>query len=641
MNKKITLLALSVIIVFATLSFKDDSKQNAYTNIYYAGLKALGKTQSMLMATIETADFSNPQHMESVRFQLHNARLRMKGVDIWLRYLDPLQYKKINSPLPVEWETEVFEKFEKPYKRDGAGFTLAELYLEEEHIDKDSLRRLVEAAISATLSYRADSITNELKTYHHFFLCNRLHLLNLAAIYTTGFECPDVEQVVPELRSMMSDAKGIYIAFNQTFPETPLTAKYLSLYDSAIAFVNAQPADYSQFDHYTFIRNYANPLFALNQQMIRDYKVVTRSTVDYSLSKEVSSVFDKNLYYGQSTKGIFLRVRDEAVLAEIDSLGKKLFYDPMLSLNNERSCASCHKPTEFFTDTVASTAFHFDHKGSLPRNTPTLINAQYNHLAMLDGKHISLQNQVKDVINNPTEMNCDEKEILKKVMSCKDYKVVLKQLLKLTPQEKEVTIDHISSALTYYYSKYSKYYSPFDEAMNKQAEASANVKEGFNLFMSKAQCATCHFVPQFNGVKPPYIGSEFEVLGVPADTLYKKLSDDKGRYNVNPAKETLHAFRTGTVRNAAKTAPYMHNGVFKTLEQVIDFYDGGGGAGRGLQVDNQTLSSDSLKLTVMDKSNLIAFIKALDENIVFEQTPEKLPASKNKKLNQRIVGGTY
>jgi cytochrome c peroxidase len=641
MNKKITLLALSAVIVLAMLSFKDDSKSNPYTNIYFAGLKGLGKSQSILMATIEGADLNNPQQLEAVRFQLHSARLRMKGVDIWLRYLDPLQYKKINSPLPVEWETEVFEKFEKPYKRDGAGFTLAELYLEEEHIDKDSLRHLVEAAIGATMSYRADSITNELKTYHHFFLCNRLHLLNLAAIYTTGFECPDVEQVVPELRSMMSDAKGIYTAFNQSFPETPLTAKYLSLYDSATAFVNTQPADYSQFDHYTFIRNYANPLFALNQQMIRDYKVITRSTVDYSLSKEVNSVFDKNLYYGQSTKGIFLRVRDEATLAEIDSLGKKLFYDPMLSLNNERSCASCHKPTEFFTDTVASTAFHFDHKGSLPRNTPTLINAEYNHLAMLDGKHISLQNQVKDVVSNPAEMNCTEKEILKKVMSCKDYKVVLKKLLKLTPQEPEVTIDHISSALTYYYSKYSKYYSPFDEAMNQQTEASAGVKEGFNLFMSKAQCATCHFVPQFNGVKPPYIGSEFEVLGVPADTLYKKLSADKGRYNVNPAKETMNAFRTGTVRNASKTAPYMHNGVFKTLEQVIDFYDGGGGAGRGLQVDNQTLSSDSLKLTVADKSSLIAFIKALDEKIVFEQTPASLPVSKNKKLNQRIVGGTY
>ena len=102
--------------------------------------------------------------------------------------------------------------------------------------------------------------------------------------------------------------------------------------------------------------------------------------------------------------------------------------------------------------------------------------------------------------------------------------------------------------------------------------------------MSKAQCATCHFVPQFNGVKPPFVGSEFEVLGIPADTLYSELSKDNGRYNINPSKETFKAFRTGSLRNAGRTSPYMHNGVFKTMEQVIEFYNTGGGAGHGLKI---------------------------------------------------------
>jgi cytochrome c peroxidase len=640
MYQKKTLLAVCAIVAFIMLSFKDD-RNNAYMNAYWGGLKALGKSQSILMSTIEGADLTNPQHLAAVKVQLHRARQRMKAVDVWLRYLDPLQYKKINSPLPVEWETEVFEKFEKPYRHEGAGFTLAELYLDEENINKDTLLALIHPAIAATMSYRADSITNELKTYHHFFLCNRLHLLNIGAIYTTAFECPDPEQVIPELEGMMDDTRGIYAAFNQTFTETPFTGAYLSLYDSAVAFVKAQPQDYTKFDHYTFLKDYVNPLFSLNQQMIKQYKVVTHSNVDYSLNKDAQSIFDKNLYNGQSTKGIFLRVRDEATLAEIDSLGKKLFYDPILSLNNERSCASCHKPTEFFTDTVAVSALQYDKQSRLPRNTPTLINAQYNHLAMLDGKHISLQHQVKDVVTNAAEMNCSEKEILKKVMACKEYRTVLKKLVKLTPQEPEVTMEHIASALTFYYSKYSKYNSPFDDAMNKKAELAADARDGFNLFMGKAQCGTCHFVPQFNGVKPPYVGSEFEVLGVPADTAFSKLSADKGRYAVNPAPETMNAFRTGTVRNASHTAPYMHNGVFKTLEEVVEFYNNGGGAGRGLQVDNQTLSSDSLKLTAVEKRNLIAFMRSLDEQIIFEQAPAKLPVAKNKKLNSRVVGGTY
>ena len=249
---------------------------------------------------------------------------------------------------------------------------------------------------------------------------------------------------------------------------------------------------------------------------------------------------------------------------------------------------------------------------------------------MLDGKHISLQNQTKDVITNASEMAGQEQDVIKKVMSCAEYKAAFKKLLSYTPQEKEVTIDHISSAITIYYSKFSRYYAPFDKAINHQEELAAAAKQGFNVFMGKAQCATCHFVPQFNGVKPPYVSSEFEVLGVPADTTFKVLSADKGRFGINPATETANAFRTGTIRNAAKTKPYMHNGSFSSLSQVIDFYDAGGGAGRGLQVSNQTLSSDSLHLTAGDKKNLLAFMQSLNEQISFEKAPEKLPESKIK-----------
>jgi cytochrome c peroxidase len=259
----------------------------------------------------------------------------------------------------------------------------------------------------------------------------------------------------------------------------------------------------------------------------------------------------------------------------------------------------------------------------------------------MDGKHISLENQALDVITNPAEMGSTEKEALEKVLSCGDYKAVFKKYLKATPQYKTINIEHLSSALMLYYSDFSNYYAPFDLAIRENKPVSDEVVKGFNLFMSKAQCGTCHFVPQFNGVKPPYIGSEFEVLGVPADTSFKTLSADKGRYKINPAKETSAAFRTGSVRNSAYTKPYMHNGVFRTLEEVIDFYDAGGGAGRGLNINNQTLSSDSLKLTKNEKKCIIAFINSLNEEIPLQIPPARLPVSKNKELNSRVVGGEY
>jgi cytochrome c peroxidase len=260
---------------------------------------------------------------------------------------------------------------------------------------------------------------------------------------------------------------------------------------------------------------------------------------------------------------------------------------------------------------------------------------------MLDGKHFTLQNQAKDVMTNPDEMASDENELLNKVLSCKEYKHRFNKLLKETPQEKTITINHITSALTFYYGKLSQHYSPFDKAMNKQTDVNKNVIAGFNLFMSKAQCATCHFVPQFNGVKPPYIGSEFEVIGTPTDTIFSQLSIDKGRYKINPADETQNAFRTTTIRNASKTKPYMHNGVFPDLMSVISFYNNGGGKGRGLNVENQTLSDDKLNLSDLEILQLIAFIESLTESVPVETPPTKLPISSIKLLNTRVIHGLY
>lgn len=640
--KKITVLLVALTMAGCIfISFKDAGTETPYALNYREKLLVFQNQQQELFQLIKETDLSSERNKALIRSKIKNARKSLKSIDLWLRYLEPTAYKKINGPLRVEWETEVFEKFEKPYKREGAGLTLAELYLDEEQTKAVELQRLIAESLQATNVYIADSITGELKTADPFFFCNRLFILNLAAIYTSGFECPDTSAVVPELRSMLNDVYAIYLSFNSTFPETPLDENYLSLFNKAIQFVGEQPQNYSQFDHFTFIRQFVNPLFSINQGFIRKYRMRTKSNADYSLTKSSTSIFSKSLYNGQNPKGIFLRVTDEQVLAELDKVGKLLFYDPILSGNNKRSCASCHQTDCYFTDTANSTAFQFNQKDKLERNAPSLIGAPYNHLLMLDGKHISMKDQAIAVLTNSREMGADEATVLKNVLSCKDYKRTFKSLLNYTPQEKEITLEHITSALSFYYSKFSRYDAPFDEAMNNNKAIDNDAKRGFNLFMSKAQCGTCHFLPQFNGVKPPYIASEFEILGVPEDTSYTRISDDTGRFGINAAEETMHAFRTGTVRNAEKTKPYMHNGVFTNLEQVIDFYDAGGGAGHGLKVSNQTLSSDSLHLTNAEKKELIAFIRSLNENIQFERPPDELPASSISALNQRRVGGTY
>ena len=637
--KALIVILLSVITI---LSFSFNKRfESPYGDVYIHGIRVFRQQQAGLYDFIRTADLSSPGIRDSVLGRIENARLSLKNIDFWLRYFEPNAYRKINGPLPVEWENEVFEKFEPPYRREGAGLSLAELSFGETSLIRDSLLLLVARSQEAIRTFEADSITRQLNSYDHFFLANRLFLLNLSAIYTTGFECPDTSHVIPELKSMLRGTREIYLSYNRSFPATPLSTEYLERFDKMMAFVKSQGNGFSSFDQYSFIREHVNPLFALNQRFIGDFNVRSINFNDYTLNNRCLSIFDKSLYASQSTRGIYSMVQDEQTLREIRYIGKLLFYDPILSGNNFRSCASCHKPTEYFTDTTVATALQFDRQNRLPRNTPTLVNSVYNHLLMLDGKHISLQAQGMAVMTNPLEMNGNEKEIIRKVLSCKVYRDAFKSFLKLTPEEKEITLNHIVSAITYYDGSYSRFYSPFDNSMNSGSQVSDEVKQGFNLFMSRAKCATCHFVPNFNGVKPPFIGSEFEVLGTPEDTTYKMLSPDSGRYLVNRAPETMHAFRTGSIRNAKYTRPYMHNGVFKSLEEVIEFYDVGGGRGKKLKVENQTLAPDSLRLSPADKQALLAFIYSLNEDIEFEPPPESLPLSSDKSLNSRKPGGEY
>ncbi len=651
---KKSILVLSIIsLLFFLSGFRSG---NSYQSLYFKNLDDFNEQQTQLLSELKTASLTSEKGKNNILKKIHYCRLKLKSIDFWLRYLEPISYKQINGPLPVEWENEVFEKFEKPYKRVGAGLSLAEEELESENPDRNKLYQLIQKSIKAVDVFKEDSITKNLDSYSNFFVVNRLFLLNLAAIYTTGFECPDTSLIIVELRFMLNEVRNITDVYNNSWEVfrvekgksvglrySSVETEYFDLFDKMIAFVQIQPDNFSQFDNFTFIRDYVNPLFAMNQKYIQRENAgyFSRSYNDYTLNDKANSIFDKTLYEGMNAKGIYSAIENPEVLAEIRQTGKLFFYDPILSGNNKRSCASCHKPTQYFTDTVVTTSLQFNGFLTLPRNTPTLINSTFNHLLMLDGKHISLQAQAKDVITNSIELASNENELLEKVLSCKDYKKSLKKFTKYTPEAKEITLNHIISAITFYYSDFSGYYSHFDYAMNQKKELSEEAKRGFNIFMSKAQCATCHFVPQFNGVKPPYVGSEFEVLGVPHDTTFTSISPDKGRYEINPANETFDAFRTGTIRNAQFTKPYMHNGVFKTLDEVIDFYDAGGGEGKGLKVPNQTLESDSLHLTQAEKKDLMAFIFSLNENIIFENPPATLPLSKNEELNSRKVGGEY
>ncbi len=632
-------LSVSASIFFSFIS----GQEKTYLDEYYLRIGGYIVKQKDLLQTIRRVDIDSQEGIREIKVAIDEARIKLKGIDFWLRYLEPNNYRKINNPIPVEWELEPFEKFRRPLKREGAGLTLAEMYLAENNISRDSLDHLVKTSIDSMEVYKADSVIKPLFKPDHFFFANRLYLLNLAAIYTTGFECPDTGNILPELVSMIEQVKNIYTIFDQSFPDYYLTNDYLLLYDKMYKYVKSHTSSYENFDHYIFIKDYVNPLFAINQKMITKYKVVSRSINDIVINNNSNSIFNKQLFECQNPKGIYWDIEDPKLLSEIREIGKLLFYDPLLSGNTKRSCASCHVPKQYFTDTTTITSLNFDRINVLPRNTPSLIKSIYNPLLMLDGRHASQMLQLRDVTTNRNEMGGYYDQILSRVLSCDIYSKALHKFAGKTPFYPKVDIEHIFSSVIFYYSSFSYYDSRFDGAINNKTQLNEESVKGFNLFMGKARCGMCHYAPQFNGVKPPFIDTEFEVLGTPGDKGFKGLGSDKGRFDVFPEyqNEMAFAWRTPTVRNTIHTKPYMHNGVFATMEEVIDFYDTGGGSGRGLNVQSQTLAADSLRLTKDEKHALIEFIKSLTEKIIFEEPPLKLPFSNDSLLNSRIVGGEY
>jgi len=161
--------------------------------------------------------------------------------------------------------------------------------------------------------------------------------------------------------------------------------------------------------------------------------------------------------------------------------------------------------------------------------------------------------------------------------------------------------------------------SRFDRAARGDTTAlTTDERRGFAVFMGKARCGTCHFLPLFNGTMPPdFVGSEPEIIGVPEQPVVRgaRLDPDPGRGGVDHEATHRFAFRVPTLRNVALTAPYMHNGAYARLEQVVDFYNRGGGSGVGAVVPSQTLPARQLHLDSTEKRQLVAFLNALTDTV--------------------------
>ena len=304
-------------------------------------------------------------------------------------------------------------------------------------------------------------------------------------------------------------------------------------------------------------------------------------------------------------------------------LGKKLFFDRRLSGDGTMSCATCHMPELAFTDGQDISLSYPTTKNW--RNSPTLINVAFYKYLFHDGRVRTLEDQALFPMMSAFEMNKNLDYVEEQIRVVPEYRDAFRKVF-----GGDVTRERMAMAIAAFERTLISRNSPLDRYLNGEKEAlSAEAERGLEIFRGKGKCIECH-----SGVN--LSDDRFYALEVPENPVllhdprvtatmrfvakvyhyekYKNLSEDPGRYLITKKKKDWKAFRTPTLREIAKTAPYMHNGVFATLDEVIDFFDRGGGKG------NTVLKP--LGLSTAEKKSLKSF---LAEALTGEEIPMKYP----------------
>lgn len=614
-------------------------------------IRALHLRLTSLKRTLEAHE-QEPATIEQLREEFYQLKRAYKKTEYFLEYLDPELAKSLNgAPIPkvvIEHEAYLTLNFKEPtfvtYPPEGLQVLEEMLFAEMPVPDLSDEALSLVFRLEEKLIFFRNSLYNQSFTDKQIFGSLREQLIRAQTMGITGFDTPAAEQdlelvaisLVPLIEALHHYRKE---------PASGLLQERLNessqLVQGAIDYLQ-QNNDFDSFDRMHFIRELAEPAYGSLTEV--QHLLLNSKQGSPDLSKAVndhaSGVFDNDFLQA----GYYAKQDQAKPGTELTQLGKFLFFDPVLSANNKRSCASCHDPARAFTD-GRTRSLAFDFKGQTRRNAPTLLNAVFSTAYLWDSRARYLQDQVPDVLLEEEELHGTYEEVVEKLRKSREYQKLFKKAFQ-GQAESTLNINTINRAIAAYVQSLVALNSPFDQYMRQETDDySQEAIRGFNVFMGKGGCGTCHFSPVFNGTVPPrFLESETEVLGVPATAdLKNPMPDaDAGRGGVIDAEVFFQSFKTPTVRNAALTAPYMHNGVFATLEEVVEFYDLGGGAGLGLEVPNQTLPASPLNLTEEEKKDLISFLHTLTDTTGTTSVPERLPSfQKNASLNNRKVGGDY
>jgi len=593
------------LVLLLSFDFSDQKAADAFDKYYGSQLQTTKEKLTYLKEAIE-----KKAAIPDLRKLFIDARFAYKKLSVLSEYFKPFESFSLNSPAIPRVEDDVPNVIIPPQ-----GFQAVEELIYKDWSDDhyEKLNDLISKMI-LTIS-KLENEPDRILKFQEVFTWDALRssIVRIITKDVTGFDSPRAMQSLNESYFTLQSLSELLQLFKNDHPAQSASFEILeNKINNARAFILSfikTRKNSENFDRLTFIRDYLDPVY---EQMLETRLACGigipegRNPANFS----ATSIFAKDAF----NINFFSPSQDYWITSDRVALGKKLFFDPILSGNNSRSCASCHQPQKAFTDGL-KTPRDIDNKIDLKRNTPTLVNSALQTRQFFDSRTDILENQLDEVVHNATEMKGSLKNSRDKLKNSPVYSELFKKAYSTEPDP--ITTYTIANAISSYIRSLVALNSRFDQyMMGNDSKLTPIEKKGFNIFTGKAKCATCHFLPLFNGLVPPnFSETESEILGVPETKNKKgaKLDPDEGKFKFTEAVIHKYAFKTPTLRNIELTAPYMHNGVFNTLEEVVDFYNKGGGAGLGIKMDNQTLDPSKLNLSKKEKTALIAFMRSLTD----------------------------
>lgn len=529
--------------------------------------------------------------IKDIKSLYKEAKKQFKFAEPILAFIDESNYKAINQPniIKVNEEDATNIRISNPF-----GFQVLEEIIYSSKPDYKQIQKEAKLTSARLKLLKNNGSLSQLHNHHVLWIIrdaiNRVALKGI-----TGFDSTAAFTSLEDSKNVYESIKRILSIFETSFSDNLLYDQWIT---QIVISQNSLQADFIKFNRYDFIKNHTHKSLELWNKTVKDWKV--KFGIKQAINYNIISLFDKNTF----NIAHFTDQIDPSNPEKI-SLGEKLFNDKNLSNSKSLSCASCHKAELAFTDGLTKSP-------NTKRNSPTLLYAGLQKGFFYDNRTGGLEGQIIDVVTNPNEFHSSLEKMVDYVKKSNNYPKSFQKTFKESP-----TDYNIRSAIAAYILSLNPFESKFDRNIsNKENTLTQSEINGFNLFMGKAKCATCHFAPLFNGTVPGnYRESEIELIGVPQSKskINPKIDSDLGRYEVFKTENRKYFFKTPTLRNIAKTAPYMHNGVYSTLEEVVEFYDTGGGNGLGLALEFQTLPFDKLDLTDNEKTDLVAFLKTLND----------------------------